>query len=119
MPTGCLTILILIAAFCALIMVVVVGAMKSSDVYRESLAAAQRNPDVIEALGSPIKEGFMFSGKTSVEGPSGEADLAIPISGPKGKGTIYAVAKKSAGKWSYSTLAVEVQKTGARINLIE
>ena len=36
--------------------------MKSTDVYKAALARAQAHPSVIEALGSPIKEGFLVSG---------------------------------------------------------
>jgi len=92
--------------------------MKSTDIYKDALAKAQADPAVVEALGSPIKDGMIFSGKTDVNGASGEANLAIPISGPKGKGTIYAVAEKSAGLWNYSILAVEIEGTKERIDLL-
>ncbi len=117
-PTGCLTMVALVAGFVALIVVIVFGAMKSSDVYKTAVARAKSNPAVIEALGSPLKEGLFLSGKTNVDGASGEADLSIPISGPKGSGTIYAVATKSAGQWNYSTLQVEVKGSGQRIDLL-
>jgi hypothetical protein len=45
--------------------------------------------------------------------------MTVPISGPKGKGTIYFVASKFAGKWTFSKLMVEIAKTGQRIDLIE
>ena len=70
------------------------------------------HPAVIEALGSPIKEGLFVSGNTNVNGAAGETDLAIPTSGPKGKGTIYLKAAKTLGRWSYSDLVVEIQATG-------
>ncbi len=54
-----------------------------------------------------------------MNGGSGEADLAIPISGPKGKATIYAVATKSGGKWTYSKLTVQVVGGGDEIDLNE
>lgn len=116
-PMGCLTFMVLIAGFVALLVLVVFGAMKSSDAYKEAVTQAKNNPAVIEALGSPIEEGWFVSGKTNVNGASGEADLAIAISGPKGSGTIYAVAEKSAGQWVFSTLQVEVKETGQRIDL--
>jgi hypothetical protein len=72
---------------------------------------------VVAALGSPIDEGWYLSGTTNVNGASGDADLSIPISGPKGKGTIYAVATKSAGEWTYSKLMVKIESTGATIDL--
>ena len=118
-PTGCLTILVLIAAFIAAIFFFVFGILKSSDVYKTALATAKRNPAVIEALGEPIKEGWLMSGKTNVEGTSGEADIGIPISGPRGKATVYAVASKSAGRWNYKTLEVEVSGRPERIDLLE
>jgi hypothetical protein len=54
-----------------------------------------------------------------VNGATGEANLSIPISGPEGKGTIYVKAQKSLGRWSYSDLVVEIQKTGQRIDLLK
>jgi hypothetical protein len=77
------------------------------------------DPAVIEALGSPINDGFLVSGNTNVNGASGESNLAIPISGPKGKGTIYVSANKSLGRWSYSGLVVEFGQTHERIDLLQ
>ena len=93
--------------------------MKSTDVYKEALARTKADPAVTEALGSPIKDGFLVSGNTNVNGASGESNLAIPISGPKGKGTIYVSATKSLGRWSYSGLVVEVNGTHERIDLLQ
>ena len=93
--------------------------MKSTDVYKEALSRAKADPAVIEALGSPIKDGLLISGNTHVNGASGETNLAIPISGPKGKGTIYVSANKSLGQWIYSGLVVEVGETHKRINLLQ
>lgn len=118
-PTGCLGILLLGATFVCLIISVIFGAMKSSDAYKAALAKAKADPRVIEALGSPIEAGFLVSGNASVNGSSGNADLTIPISGPDGKGTIYCVASKFAGKWTFSKLVVEVGKAGERIDLTE
>ena len=104
--------------FAGSIVVIVFSAMKSTDVYKEALARAKADPAVIEALGSPIKDGFFFSGNTNVNGASGESNLAIPISGPKGKGTIYVSADKSLGRWNYSGLVVELGQTHQRIDLL-
>jgi formylmethanofuran dehydrogenase subunit D len=117
-PTGCLTIIILFAAFIGLIVMIVFSTMKSTDVYSDALARAKAEPAVIEALGSPIKDGMFVSGSTNVNGASGEANFAIPIYGPKGEGTLYVVAKKSVGSWNYSNLVVEVTKTKKRIDLL-
>ena len=109
---------LLILLFVGSILVIVFSAMKSTEVYREALARAKADPAVIEALGSPIKDGFLLSGNSNVNGASGESNLAIPISGPKGKGTIYISANKSLGQWNYSGLVVEVGQTHQRIDLL-
>jgi hypothetical protein len=111
--------LLLVVAFVFVIMSIVFGAMKSSDAYKGALAKAKADPRVVKALGSPIKDGFFAGGNVNVSGTSGHADMNIPISGPKGKGTIYFVATKFAGEWTFSKLIVEVANTGQRIDLIE
>jgi len=118
-PTGCLGSILLLAGFGALIFFGVTAMMKSSDAYKFALAAAKENEAVLQAVGTPIEPGTLVTGKISVSGGSGNADLAIPISGPKGAATIYVVAKKSAGKWYYSTLVVEIDANGERIDILE
>jgi hypothetical protein len=117
-PLGCLSMAILFVVFVASIVLIVFSAVKSTDVYKDALARAKAHPAVIEALGSPITEGFLVSGNTNVNGASGEANLSIPVSGPKGKGTIYVAATKSLGRWNYSGLVLEIAKTHQRIDLL-
>ena len=106
-PTGCFTLILLGVIFVVCIFFFVFSILKSSDVYKIAVTRAKSDQRVVAALGTPIQEGLVPSGKTNVNGPSGEADLAIPISGPKGKATIYAVGTKSAGQWEFSKLAVQ------------
>ena len=118
-PVGCLGSLILFVGFIALLVCLVFGMMKSSDVYRQALAKAKAQPSVQATIGTPIEEGLLITGNINVSGPSGQANLSIPISGPDGKATIYLVAAKSAGQWSFSTLVVEIKQTRQRIDLLE
>ena len=118
-PTGCLTILVLFVAFAGSIVLIVFSAIKSTEPYKDAFSRAKMNSGVIEALGLPIQAGFFVSGNTNVNGAAGEANLAIPISGPKGKGTIYAKAAKSLGRWSYSDLVVEIHATRNKIDLLK
>src|SRR5437763_7405045 len=117
-PLGCFSMLMLFVIFVGSVALIVFSAMKSTDVYKGALTRAQAHPSVIEALGSPIKEGFLLSGSTNVNGASGEANLSIPISGQMEKGTIYVAATKSLGRWNYSGLIVEITKTHQRIDLL-
>lgn len=117
MPVGCLLPL-LFAGGCALaVFFFATGVMKQSEAYKIALARAQASPAVIEAIGSPISQRGMVSGNTNVNGAIGEANLSIPLSGPKGKATLYVEAKKSVDVWQFQTLAVKIEKTGERIDL--
>jgi Cytochrome oxidase complex assembly protein 1 len=118
-PSGCLTIIVLIAAFVGGILMIVVGSVKSSGAYTQALAQAQASPQVAEKIGRPVKPGWFVSGSVNVSGDSGDADISFPISGPIGKGKVYAVAKKSAGAWQFETLQVEVDGQADRIDLLQ
>lgn len=118
-PVGCLSIFALVTAFIGLIVTFLFWVMKSSDVYKLALDKVVSNPEVVEALGSPIQEGFFVTGSIKVSGTSGNADLSIPISGPKGEGTIYLEASKSEGVWTFSKLSVVVKDSNRRINLLD
>jgi hypothetical protein len=61
-PLGCFSMLLLFVAFVGSIVLIVFSAVKSTDVYKDALARAQAHTSVIEALGSPIKVGFLVSG---------------------------------------------------------
>ena len=108
-PAGCLTLILLFCLFLGLIFTVVMGSIKSSDAYKQAVARARANPTVVEKLGTPIQEGYFVTGNINVQNDSGDADLQIPISGPKGKAVVHAVARKSAGKWEYSRLTVAME----------
>jgi hypothetical protein len=91
----------------------------NSDACKIALAAAQANPIVKQRLGEPIKRGFFISGNIEVTGPSGHADIAIPISGPRGKATLYAVSVKGAAIWKLESLQVGFGDESARENLLD
>jgi hypothetical protein len=110
--------LLLFVGLAGLIFYAVMGMIKSSDAYVQALAKTRDSPAVVAVLGEPIREGFFTSGSINVTGPSGNAELSIPISGPRGKGTIYLEARKSLGEWSFSKLVVETGPDGKRIDLL-
>jgi hypothetical protein len=114
----CIGALALAAAFIALILTVVFGAMKSSDAYKHAMAEVKAHPEVRQAIGSPAKAGLLISGNINISGSSGRANLSIPVSGPEGDATVYVVAEKVAGQWTFNTLVVSVKATGERINLL-
>lgn len=116
-PSGCLVVFLSVLVFTACIFFFVTSVMKQSEAYQTALARGRENPTLIAAIGTPMKEGRFTSGSTNVSGPSGQASLAIPLSGPKGDATIYVEATKSAGVWQFQTLVAQVKNTGQRIDL--
>lgn len=111
-------VLLLVVLFVGGIVLFVFGIMKSNEPYQHAVAAAQANVELQRALGTPIETGWWVSGQINTSGPSGNADLAIPIHGPQGKATLYVVARKSAGEWVYNRLEAEVETTHVRTNLL-
>jgi hypothetical protein len=117
-PTGCLSIILVVAAGVGALVYVAVSAIKSSDIYKESLTKVKSNAAVVQELGEPIDAGSHINGNITVSGDSGNADVKIPISGPKKSGSIYATAIKKHGKWDFSVLEVEIEGRTQRINLL-
>ena len=117
-PVGCLGSLLVCAGGVGAILLIVFGAIKSSDAYTGALERATSNASVQAVLGTPIQAGWFPTGSINTSGSSGSADLAIPISGPKGSATLHVVASKSANRWKFSTLEVAVTGSGLRIDLL-
>jgi hypothetical protein len=119
LPVGVVASVVLFFGCIAAVVMFVFGLMTSSDVYRQALMIAQANPAVVEALGTPIKAGYFTSGSYRTTGPSGSAELAIPVSGPKGAGTIYLEARKSADEWTFTKLVFASEKSTERVQLLK
>lgn len=124
LPTGCclgtlLGIVLAIAVFGVGIFGLISGiskVMKSSEPYQTAVARAKANEKVVETLGTPITEGFPM-GNINTNNDGGNVDLSIPITGPKGKATIYVVGTRSGGAWSYSKMSVTITATDESIDL--
>lgn len=117
---GCSVLLILGVLFIAGIVVFVFGLIKSTDVYKEALRRAQSNPEVQALLGTPIEAKLWVSGNVNVKNNTGEANISIPIKGPKGSATIHAVATRSNDQWRYESLNVNPADTSKPpINLLQ
>jgi hypothetical protein len=110
--------LAIVAAFAVVLCFVIFTVVANSEVSKLAFAAVENSPPVKLRLGTPIKRGFFMSGQISESGPSGQADIEIPISGPSGKATLYAVARKSAGVWKFNTLDVVFAGDARRMSLL-
>ena len=116
---GCLGLLVIggIAAF--FIFKGIIGLLEQSPPYQDGLAKAQSSAEVKAALGEPIETDGMVSGNINYNNDTGNADLIVPIKGPKGTGTLHIKSAKASGQnWSSSTLSVTPQG-GQPIDLLE
>ena len=95
----------------------VTAMLKESDAYKLGLQQLQANAQAMAALGPPITTGFP-SGSIQTSGPSGEAQLAIPVAGQKARGTLYVEATRSMGVWKANRMELEVEGRAERIDII-
>lgn len=106
---GCLSLIILGGLCLAGFFWMVMGAIKSTDVYSEAYRKAQNSPQVQEVLGTPVEAGWMFQGSVNYENGAGTADFNVPLTGSKGAGSLVAKADKKVGEaWQYSVLEVQI-----------
>lgn len=115
---GCLSLLVLGAIGIAGLVLIVFGAIKSTDAYRGARATAERDPRVIAALGTPIEPGWWVSGNVNVDANGGNADFVFPIHGPKGEARVHAIATRDTSGWHYRELVVS-PTNGPPIDLLK
>lgn len=92
-------------------------AIKNDTLFVAGLREVQHNQRAIDALGEPIHHGFGFSGTFETTGPTGKADLMMPVEGSKNKGTIYLKAEKQEGHWHTQVLRLQVDGQSQSIDL--
>jgi hypothetical protein len=91
---------------------------KSSGGYQEALAIVRSDPRAVQALGAPVDDGWFPTGSVDSSGTRGTSDLAIPVSGPRGSGTLYLRAVGEMGEWRFTQLVLKVKDTGEEIDLL-
>lgn len=107
----------MIAGFVFLIFSLVMGMMKSSEPYKVAMARANSSEQVQSALGTPVESGMFVTGNINTTGAGGNASLAIPVSGPKGEGSLFVEGTKSGGTWTYTTLEAQISGHTPNIDL--
>ena len=83
--------------------------MKGSDAYKLTMQQVLSDTQVVAALGEPIETSWFITGNISVTGIDGAANLSIPLSGPKGSGTVISRSTKVAGEWKIFLLIVRIE----------
>jgi hypothetical protein len=107
-----------VVAFVGSIFLMVDSMMRASDPYEMAVAFAKADQRIIQQIGIPIEEGWFLTGSINFNDSSGEAEMAIPLSGPSGSATIYLFATRSAGQWTFSTLDCRFKDSGERFSIV-
>jgi hypothetical protein len=118
-PVGCLSLTLLVAGGVFAIVALVFGLIKSSDIYKDTVAQAKTNPAIVTLLGTPIEDSWYVMGQIKLKDDSGHADLQIPLSGPKGEGTLHVAGTKSAGVWTTAVLRFQLKGAPKPIDLLK
>ena len=108
---GCSILAVLAVIACIGLGLTVIGAIKSTDAYKEARERATHDPRVLALLGSPVEASFFAWGSVSIKNDEGMANITFPISGPQGRATVHAQATRSPGGWTYSELTVIKDQT--------
>lgn len=116
---GCLGVILLFVFGVGAVFFGVSKIIKESAPYEYAVNEATHSINVKEKLGNVIETDGLFEGNITINNSTGEADLKIPIKGPKGKGTIIVVAEKYGDDWVYEKLYVLIKETQEEINLLD
>lgn len=116
---GCAILIGVALAFVLVVAAFVFGMLRNSDPAKMAVQRAEANPVVTSRLGTPLKMGMFVSGNVNVNGASGHADMQIPVTGPRGKGTIYLIADKRLGRWEFSALEIALDNDTQRVDLLQ
>ncbi len=105
---GCLGLIVVSVVSSVILFFFTMNVIKKTDVFEDAFKRVQNSAEVQQALGTPIANGWSFSGAVSYANGSGTANFTVPVTGPKGEGTLIVKAEKSPGAaWEYSTLEVQ------------
>jgi|SRR6266498_352951 len=88
-----------------------------SDAFQMAMEKAQQSPQVIRAIGPSVKPSLFVGGSIHIAGATGHAELSIPVSGERGKGTVFIEANKHAERWEPKLLVFEAAN-GERTDLL-
>lgn len=118
-PTGCLSLIVIVVLFGIALFKGVTSMMKNSDVYVHAMEVVHKNKAVNEKIGMPIEENGMSSGSISTSNSSGSAFMEIPVKGPKGEGMIHVEAERINNVWTYEVIDFYPKGSTTPINLLE
>ncbi len=105
---GCLILLLILIGGCAGLAYTAVSLLKRTEVYAGGMETVRSSPEAQELLGTPIESGFLIIGTYNIVNGTGNADLMIPVHGPRGKGMLRAVGTSVGGEWTLTYVGLRL-----------
>src|SRR4051812_24052314 len=107
-PVGCVSLLAMCGCCGFGVFFLTVNAVKNSHAYAEAVKRAKEDPDVQKALGTPIETGWQTQLNTNLRGGQSVTSARIPLSGPKGEGTLFVKATEKGSTLTFQQLDVVI-----------
>lgn len=122
-PVGCLGLCLLCVGSCFGLGLCGLNKVGNNWAVVQGYARAQENPQVIAALGSPLKKGMARSVNYHI-GPVGDTtgigwnlSMEIPLTGPNGTAVLYVKARERGAKRIYQQLELRIDGRDEAIDL--
>lgn len=106
---GCLSLIIVFIMVIASFFYGVTAALEESQPYEYALETINQDKEITNALGTPIVKDGMILGSYKNTNGNKTADIKIPVSGPKGSGTLFVKATGKDDHWTYNEIRVEIK----------
>lgn len=106
---GCLSLIIVFILVIASFFYGVTAALEESQPYEYALETINQDKEITNALGTPIVKDGMILGSYKNTNGNKTADIKIPVSGPKGSGTLFVKATGKDDYWTYNEIRVEIK----------
>lgn len=91
--------------------------MRSSPAYRTALAQARASRALADAIGEPMREGWLVDGSIRTRGANGTARFEFDLVGPRGAAKVHAELREDEGAWTIAVLRARVPGHGEAIDV--
>ncbi len=120
LPMGALGIFVPVTS-CVFVTILLISflVVRTSTIYKKAMVAVRTDDRMVDLIGSPIQPGLFVLGTVSRRAAGTMVNITIPLYGPGGKATAFAVAAKTDGNWNFTTLQVQVKSRQAYIDLLK
>ncbi len=117
---GCAALAASFVFLFVLIFSVVMYFIRNSDGVEAAVKLAKENAALVEMLGEPIEIGWLVNGSIQGAGVGAKVEVNIPLTGPKGAGTLMAQGyRETEQKWRFTMLRFAPENADEAMDLLK